>query len=261
MSKKIIILGTVFLLTMTGCSVEYNLTIDAENYEEKTDIMTDTSLEVPEVYQDKNLIDYFDLSQNEYYEPIYFNPANYNFYEGGYQNGTVYYDLKGYQNGNFKGLTLSHTFDNNDFYRSNAIKSCFDELDIQRQDEYILIRTSNKCKIFDNYSILNNITVKIKTSLEVIVTNADSVDDNVYTWNITRENYNNKPIRLTLAKSDDTSKEITNPLPEENQDSGQTDNDNKTEKKDNSKYNIIIIGGAFIILGGVILASIKFKKK
>ena len=59
-----------------------------------------------------------------------------------------------------------------------------------------LLKTSNRCNIFDTYSLLNEIKVTIKTDLEVISSNADVVNNNLYTWLINRNNYNNKSIKI-----------------------------------------------------------------
>ena len=48
---------------------------------------------------------------------------------------------------------------------------------------------------------LNKITINIKTNYNVLDTNATSINDNTYTWVITKNNYMNSNIYMKMNKS------------------------------------------------------------
>ncbi len=252
---KKIILCFIFLLLLSGCSVEYNLNITKDDFQETTTLLADKNLADTEKYQDISIVDIFKKIDHNYYEPIYFNDERYDYYVGGMQPNVNYYEVKPYQLNEYVGVSFNHNFKLNDIYRSNAIKQCFEELTIQNSDNFILFRTNNKCDVFDKYPLLENIVVKISTPLEVIASNADKVENNTYIWNIDKDNYHNKAVRLTydLKKGSE--------IPDiEKEDEEKEVVEEKEEKKKNNKYNIVIILVSFIILGVVLGLVIKYKK-
>ena len=91
----------------------------------------------------------------------------------------------------------------------------------------------------------------------MIYSNADNVTDNIYTWNVNRNNYNNKSIKLTFNSENHRLNNNSNkPVENEN---NQTNNNEQTEE--NSSYNILLIVGSFIILSIVLFMVIKFQNK
>ena len=257
--KKKIILGCLGILFLSGCTVDYNLEITEANFREETIVKTDTTTEPPEEFNGTLLVDLFKNVSDEYnYEPIYFNNVNNNYLGSDNALGTVNYSVNTYVENNYLGYRFSHLFDNKDIVRSNAIKQCFEELSIQNHEGYVMLRTNNKCDLFDLYPLLDNLNIKIKTDLEVIVSNADNVDGNTYIWNINRDNYTNKSVHLTYVLPGNVEKQeeqTTTPINKE---------DNKEENVENAKnekYNIFLILGSIVILAIVIYFTLKHKKK
>ena len=249
--KKVILL-IICLVFLSGCDVDYNLVITGNSISENTKIFTNTNTN--EKYGNRSLSDLFD-SISEYYEPIYFNDENYDYYSGGYQPNVTYYDMNKYVKGNYKGVELQNDFNFSDFYRSDMVKQCFDEINIQNSYETYLIRTSNKCKLFNTYSLLDQIKITITTGLEIIYTNADSVSGNTYTWIINRNNYTNKSIKLSLVRGTESDDDYDdgyddNKDNKDNEDDKEVDNNNENE---NSNNTIIIAVVIFIFCGGLFL--------
>lgn len=256
MKKILLLIGGVFLLT--GCEINYELTIDSMSLSEDTKIFTDINLY--EEYDGSALSDYFDKFVN-FSMPIYFNDENYDYYIGGNQPNVRYYNINNYLVNNYKGLELQNVFSFNDFYRSSMVKECFDELNVQNNNGIYLIRTSNKCKLFNSYSLLSQIKIVINTDLEIISNNADYVNGNTYTWIINRENYTNKSVRFSLttvkddlSNFDGNSKDNSN-VDDNKKDDIKNDSNKNEENKDNTMLIIIVIGG--FIVGLFVIIMIK----
>lgn len=257
---KKVLLFIICLVVLSGCEVNYNLVITENSISENTKIFTD--INNYEEYDGKLLSDFFDL-YSEYYEPIYFNDENYDYYSGGYQPNVRYYTLNSYVNDNYKGVLFKNVFSFNDFYRSSMIKNCFDEISVQNSYEMYLIRTSNKCKLFSSYSLLNQIKITLNTDLEVIYNNADSVVGNTYTWIINKENYTDKSVSLSLVnntrKAIDDDKELdykddTDKKEDDTNKDNATKDDNIIDKENEGSNNTIIITVViFIFCGGLFL--------
>ena len=251
--KKISLI-LLIIIFLSGCSVNYDLEITENDLTEETTIMTDVNKN--ESYEGEALTDILDKTKNDYFEPIFSNPSNYDEYIGGFQPNVDYYKVDDYQNNNWQGLKLSNTFERSSFYRSRMVKYCFKEVDYQNDGTYIMLRTNNSCDVFKSYSLLEEITVNIKTDLNVVVTNADRVNDNVYTWVINRNNYQNKPIRMTYKLNKDDIKEEQEEKPKE-----ENKEEQNNENKSKQNYNKVILVISFIILLGVLSIVIIKKNK
>lgn len=253
---KRVILCVICLICLTGCEVSYDLTLTEESINEVTKVYTDISLN--EMYGEELLINFLNNSVNTY-EPIYFNDENYDYYESGYQKNVRFYNINNYSNGNFQGLNIQNVFSFDDYYRSNAVKQCFEELNIQKSNNMYLLKTSNRCNIFDTYSLLNEIKVTIKTDLEVISSNADVVNNNLYTWLINRNNYNNKSIKITVNTVKDDLSDFTG---DKDDVIDKDDNDDKKDdvKKDTKKNNELLIAIVVICFAGGLFIIIMLKK-
>lgn len=255
---KRVILCIICLICLTGCSVQYDLDITEDSISEATKIYTDVTKN--EMYADLLLTNFFSDS-TKIFEPIYFNDDNYDYYLGGYQEKVRYYDVKSYLKNNYQGLEIQNAFSFSDYYRSSAVKKCFDELNIQKSENIYLIRTSNRCNVFNTYSLLDEIKVNVHTDLEIISNNADYVNGNTYTWIINRENYTNKSVRFSLttvkddlSNFDGNSKDNSN-VDDNKKDDIKKDSNKNEENKDNTMLIIIVIGG--FIVGLFVIIMIK----
>lgn len=253
--KKIIIL-IVLITLLSGCTVEYNVTINDTNFSESTRIITDTSKNPLEEYHEVTLQDYFDLNQNTYYEPVYFNSDTEDYPYIEYQEGVEYYEISPYKHENLQGINLNYNFQPSQYYRSSIIKKAYKEFNTQLNDDIYSLRTSNKCVAFENYPLLETIVINVTIDYEIISSNADSINGNVHTWVITKDNYQNKPIRIIYDSVDN---ELQKAPVKENSDSEKKDNIEEIKIKENNNFIIIIISFVAFIL--ILIIIIMQKKK
>ena len=55
---------------------------------------------------------------------------------------------------------------------------------------------------FEEYAMLNTITVNLKTNHKVVSSNADSINGYHYTWNLSREEKDDAAILITIKKDE-----------------------------------------------------------
>ena len=94
---------------------------------------------------------------------------------------------------------------------------------------------------------IDDVTLSIYTELTVTSNNADSVENNTYTWNLDKNNYLNKKISLYIER----------PQAEKNPEDVKKNN-NTSNKKDNTAFHIIFIIGLYLV---IIIAVVNFFNK
>lgn len=232
MKKRIIPLIIILLLT-TGCTCEYNLTIDGNTYKEKITIIGENSEEITS-FNNNWQISINKEDNNTPGDPES-NPEN---------DGNIYkYNLSGDK------LTFNYDFIGNEFANSMAVSNCYDKLTITNYNQTTIISTSPKAKCYEENPPLTNVKVTIKVDRKVISNNADSISGNTYIWNITKENASSKSINLVL----DNNKENT-------LSSSQMENNEITSKKNDYTICIFLIIIVLIIFLGY-KWFMKFKDK
>ena len=194
MKAKIIgIIMIIFLLT--GCDANYYGEISNNSFKERTTIIPDSSKK--ETIQNKNLESYLQSFVGTKI-PSFYNADSYNGENEGEKEGIEYYEITTYQKDNRKGIQASYDFNLYTLYRSLAMKECFDEVNVQKNENIYRISTNNYCKAFDKYSLLENLTIHLFIDYDVIYSNADEVDGNHYYWYLNQENYRNKNVSLSF---------------------------------------------------------------
>ena len=176
MKKKILLFLTIIFFT--GCTCDYNLTIDNKKrvYEDAT-FMDDNS----------NILKY-DSSVQEFL----YNREN-EFYD--------YNSTRIYEN-DMSGLNVKRSYNSIDEYvQSSLYLRAFEKSYIVKDKDFYKFETSGQYyrnNIFSNslestfkYNI-DKINIKIKFYNEVISSNADEIDkaNNIYTWTIDKESLN-----------------------------------------------------------------------
>lgn len=209
--KKVLLV--IFIFVLTGCDITYNLEID-ENYIENTSIIDNNYNSWNQEYSGMTLSQYNDYYLTKeipyHYDDPYMPEAYYRF------EGVSYYEAKELSNDSQIGLSLNANFENIDSYsKSNIIwKSCRNK-SIHKTDDNISISASG-FKSFDEFPVIDKITVNIKSTYYSTSNNADSMENGVYTWIITKDNYKDKNINITFKTSnivDDAIKEAkTSPM-------------------------------------------------
>ena len=231
MKKRILII--LILLLTTGCTCEYNLTIDGNIYKEEITILGETSDEISSFDNEWKIpID------KEEYEIVTGSDVEY------IPEGDIYkYNLFSNQ------LKFNYDFSINNYNESTAVYNCYNKLTILNYNNSLIISTSPKANCFDKYPSLNSLKVTINVDRKVISNNADNVSGNTYTWNITKDNANNKSINITLDNSDE--EVIDNPSSPQN---STTEN-----KNDYTLYIFLIVIVLIVFLG--YKWFLKFKEK
>ena len=249
MQKKLrllfIFISLIFICN--GCSVVYKATITEENIDERL-TLTETSLkayqnafsystgsmdnfEKNRTYLDK----YSRYKVNEYIDKFYINKDNFDRdnYLSGWSTKNELYEYS------FGGGKKELSLKNNSFL-NNVIKDS-----IIINDNSIILHIDNIPNgLLDE---IDDVTVTIYTELTVTSNNADTVENNTYTWNLDKNNYLNKKISLYIER----------PQAEKNPEDDKKNN-NTSNKKDNTAFHIIFIIGLYLV---IIIAVVNFFNK
>ena len=200
MKKKILLL--VLLVFMTGCSAEYNIEIYNNEVRENMEfVSTDTSVWDSEVQYGLTYRDLLDASINYPY-PV-FNSTVVDEDDTIKLDGVEYYDNKLISDSNKLGQKLKyHKFTLENFNDSSLVNKCYQFFNVIEEGENIVISTSLKNLCFDEYPILENITINLKTNHKVVSSNADIVNGYHYTWNIGKDNKDDAAVLITIKKDE-----------------------------------------------------------
>lgn len=188
--KILVLICGMFLLS--GCSVEYNLTINKNTMEEDINAIFDKATES-------------ELASRM--EPIR-RSAYYNYDT----RENEYYIFNKREDDNNIILSYNYEYTGNNLYKSEAASRCYYKRIVNVTDENITINTDNQvaCLFKDGEREIDDITVNIKTDLIVLENNADEVNNGVYTWYINDQNYTNKPIYIKIDKNIKEKENISN---------------------------------------------------
>ena len=102
------------------------------------------------------------------------------------------------------GVEFNYTYSFLDYQYSSLIQYCFDNVNIENKGKYLILdlSDSDKCFTQDINRLLKTLRVQIQAN-DVVESNADSVSDNFYIWNLSSENPN-KTIHLIVKVDDST---------------------------------------------------------
>lgn len=218
MKKRILILIIILLLT-TGCTCEYNLTIDGSTYKEQVTLLGETNEEISNFKNEWQI----PIDKEDYNEAAGFDTetnANSNIYKYNITNSK---------------LVFNYDFTSSNYEDSTAVSNCYNKLTVSHYNSTIIISTSSEANCFTKYPPLKNVKVNIKVDRPVISNNADSVNGNTYTWNINKSNAKNKSINIILDNSIITEEEPN-------------DNDEKIDSNGINNYALYIFLAALVLI-------------
>lgn len=202
MKKKILILiGSMFLLC--GCTAEVNLDIRENQVSESVDIV---------VYQSVNYSKDQIKSGFRNYVPIYSSDVIVDTNPDEAVSGIQYYKKTENDLGNGYKINYQYDFSLSRYSESRTVKEGFRSSTIQvnQNEKTILFSTDNNGLLyFEQYPDLEEVKVNIKTSYTVKENNADSVNDNVYTWILKRNNPKNIYLLLSTENPDSSDSSST----------------------------------------------------
>lgn len=180
--KKIILL--MIILFVSGCSAEYHLEISNDSFKEKIKIIIDKS-EIPtETYpEDVELDDQITPLIEKGY-PVFFS------------NDKIYYKKDVIETTDYVNLDMYYNYNAKEFKNSNSLNLCFEDFEFYDDNNSYYIHAMGN--FYCLYS--ESLNINIKTNNKVLNNNADSVNGNIYTWNINNDNVENVDIKFEVSK-------------------------------------------------------------
>ncbi len=182
--KKFFLIVCLFLVT--GCKAEYNLNINDDVFNEKTIITESDVRKFPE-YGLGNIFEYYDkvsiplsinYSDNSSDTFLFYSKIN-SINDNGISFGF---------NGSFSEVPIDESY----------IVNYGGTISVSSDKDKKIIGSINSTP-FDEYPMLEEITVNITSSNKVLKSNADSSKDGVYSWVFTRSNFNSKNIEIIIS--------------------------------------------------------------
>ncbi len=177
MKEYKLVLLIIILLSLTGCSFEYNIKVNTNTITEE------------------NVIYIANTNKNNIKQEVESLVNNYT----GPTNSLGMYEQSVVEKNNEFGMSYKKTYDElTDYNHSLSFSICYDNYKLIKEKDKIVISTSKRFNCFNKYSELDDVTINIDSRLEVESSNADEVNGNIYTWNINKSNADNKPINIVL---------------------------------------------------------------
>lgn len=265
MKKKLILLiGLMFLLC--GCTAEVNLEIKDDDIKEqiKIDVYPEgdyTLDRLPAVFRQ--------------YVPAFANEILADAEPDIKKDEVLYYKRKqedivgGYR------FTYSYDYKINNYKDARSVKHGFKSSNIyidKVSKELLLSTDSSGLQYFsEEYPLLTDVTINIKTDYTVKEHNANQVTDNIYTWNLTKDD--NRSIYMLIdttevnGVNEGNVGEIEKPPKENNDNDKDNHNNGQVATKQEEEYDtpvekfmnkhpfIIIVGAIFLLIVVVIVVS------
>lgn len=194
--KYLILVLLIFI--MCGCTTEVNFDISDNKIKESVDIIFYQNALYP-----KKVI----KTSFRNYIPIYAKDLIVDTIPDEPLNNINYYKKRETDLGNGYKFNYSYNFNINEYKEARTIKNAFISYDVSynEDDNIISVFTDNEELLyFKDYPELEEVKINIKTNYLVKEENADSINDNIYTWVFKKDEV--KSINLVI----DTSKVINN---------------------------------------------------
>ena len=217
--KSILLLFLLFLIT--GCTVNYSLTID-ENLNEYIYINSNIDEEIPLYYEDLDNLSEVDGKLDGY---KYYNKSNNN----GYTSYTIAYDEA-------------------DFSKITSCNLLFDKCELVKiENGNMVLSTTTGTGIFNTYPYVDSININLTINGEVITNNADIITNNTYIWKLTPETANDKKIYVEFKDNNKSGSK-----------NNKTEKTDKEKTKENLFYLGLLLIALVLLL--VVFITIQRKK-
>ena len=96
------------------------------------------------------------------------------------------------------GYEYNSTFKDNVKSLPTIAKKCYESININKNDNTLIIQTSNEFLCYDKFNYLNNVNIKFKTNYKILDSNADEINNNELTFKINNNVKDYKPIYIKL---------------------------------------------------------------
>jgi hypothetical protein len=172
MKRIRIILLFVFIFLITGCTGKYDVKIN-------DDLSVDESL-------------YLEIKNADYEKTL-------NIFE---ENGIKKDNYSVSRSSNSVIIKYNESFESLDDYilDSKVYHQLIDDIQYTKNDKYIDLYVDEKLKLknssdstlIGNVNDLESLDINVELPFKVLTSNADSINDNTYTWNINKDSLNQK---------------------------------------------------------------------
>ena len=191
MLKKIILLLPLIAL-LTGCGSTYEIEFTQE----------DTIKDTISIFEDNNIVKNFtkedeDKLLNELLD-----------FERGYEH----YKRELYTTEKVTGYKYTYDFTYEEYDAMSQLRKCYEDLTLNVTDNKIELKTQGEFVCATYYKKMPNIEITIKSDYKIENSNANIQDGNTATWKITKNNYKNSPIEITLDKNNTIEEEKSFPI-------------------------------------------------
>lgn len=176
------IFAILFLILLSGCTTNYNLKISNDSFEENISVHIDKS-EIPS------------YTGGEVETDDQITPFLNNDYSALFSDNNAYYEKNRTDFDNYIQVDMNYNYSEEEFSDSNSLKLCFSDYEFTYEDSYYIHAYG---EFYCLYS--DDINISIETNNKVIKNNADSVNGNVYTWNVNKNNVRNVNIEFEVEK-------------------------------------------------------------
>lgn len=205
MKRKILILiGLV--LVLCGCDAEVNLKVSKNDIEEIINITDYTGN-----YSSETML----VNSYRDYIPVFSTEVIVDTEPDTKKSNVEYYTKSKISFNNGYNFTYKYKYNFEDYYMATSVKSSYRSTFIQhdKKENNIIISTDSAgCLLFKQYKTLNSLKVNISSGYKVLESNADSINGDIHTWNLSRNNDKNIYIKYdtTMAYSSNNNDNNTN---------------------------------------------------
>lgn len=198
--KKNVLLMMCLLFFLTGCSAEYNIVIKKDSISEELQVYDENSYYESEI--EKKIEEDINIKTG-----VLINEQNGDT-EDTNPNYTYYLKEKINSKGKL-GIKYTNTFNVDDYSKSYIANNCYKYFQVYKDKKYMTISTSKEFLCIENFDKLYEVKINIKTKYNVEKNNADEVSNNVYSWTITKNNFDDKSlyIKIDMTKMAEKSEE------------------------------------------------------
>lgn len=232
MIKKIIMLLTLVFI-LCGCTARVDIKIDKTSIDETISIVD---------YANENYDKEQVLAKYKKWMPIDKSVVIVDTESDEAKSGINYYKRKVNDLGNGYNILYNYNYAFDEYLNSRSLNTAFKSsfVSYSKKDSTITISTDSAgTNLFNQYKDLDSLLINLESNYEVIDSNADSVNGNVSTWNLSRDN--NQKIYIQYK------------VPKNNSQSGQSpeleENNSPTGEKEEKTEFPLIFGVLCVILG------------
>ena len=184
MKKLFFLLITTILLT--GCTATYDI-----NFTEST--INDSI----KVYTESTIVNRATESDIETFSDKI----------GNWERGYDYYKRELYTTDEIIGYNYTYNFNYEEYDAMSQLRKCYQDFELTYEGNQIKLTTSDEFICATYYKDVTKLKINITSDYKIISSNADSKNSNIHTWNITRDNYSNKPIEIVISKNENYTEE------------------------------------------------------